>query len=98
MSNICGCLVHAVPESVSSARLALDQMPGVETHAQTTDGRFVVVVEDTEQSTAAETIMAMHQIPGIVSVTLSYHHFDDIETPANDLPASSQDHATGAQV
>lgn len=96
MTNICGCLVHTVVASIAATRLALQGMAGVEIHAETANGRFVVVVEDTETNTAAETIMAMHQVPGIVSVTLTYHHFEDIDSPAPELLAPNQDHATGA--
>lgn len=75
--NICGCLVHVVPDAVSAARAAMEDTSGVEVHAQTGDGRLVVVVEDTATARASDTIMALHQIPGVISLTLNYHHFED---------------------
>ncbi|PRY25171.1 periplasmic nitrate reductase chaperone NapD [Aliiruegeria haliotis] len=77
--NICGCLVHAAPDMVESVARAASAMDGVEIHARTDDGRLVVVVEDVEGSLASETIMAMHQIPGVVSLALTYHHFEDLQ-------------------
>ena len=41
------------------------------------EGRFVVVVEDTKDRMASEIIMDLHQIPGVVSLTLTYHHFEE---------------------
>ncbi|MFV0336464.1 MAG: chaperone NapD [Tropicimonas sp.] len=76
--NICGCLVHSMPARADSVRDALSAMGGVEVHAQTEDGRFVVVVEDTGEARASDIIMEMHQIPGVVSLTLTYHHFEDL--------------------
>lgn len=76
--NICGCLVHVVPERVGSARIAIAEHDGVEIHAEGEDGRFVVVVEDTNDRLASEIIMDLHQIPGVVSLTLTYHHFEDV--------------------
>lgn len=76
--NICGCLVHAMPDRIDNVRQSMAQTDGVEVHAITEDGRFVVVVEDTETRLASETIMDMHQIPGVVSLTLTYHHFEDL--------------------
>ncbi|MEN9063467.1 chaperone NapD [Ponticoccus litoralis] len=35
------------------------------------------MVEDTEAAFASDTIMALHQIPGVYSLTLNYHHFED---------------------
>lgn len=76
--NICGCLVHIAARAGESARDALRAMDGVEIHAASDDGRMVVVVEDTSAAPASEIIMAIHQIPGVLSVTLNYHHFEDL--------------------
>ncbi|WP_171128590.1 MULTISPECIES: chaperone NapD [unclassified Ruegeria] len=82
--NICGCLVHVAPERSGVARQAMDTTPGVEVHAEAEDGRFVVVVEDTEDRLASETIMDLHHIPGVVALALTYHHFEDPEaSPLN---------------
>ncbi|MCY4052227.1 MAG: chaperone NapD [Gammaproteobacteria bacterium] len=76
--NICGCLVHTKPEFASSAIMTMEKFRGVEVHAQSDDGRIVVVVEDTPDRFASETIMDLHQIPGVISLTLTYHHFEEL--------------------
>jgi nitrate reductase NapD len=76
--NICGCLVHVAPGALAAARPMIEAMNGVEIHAGTDDGRLVVVVEDTDEAYASATIMALHQIPGVISLTLNYHHFEDL--------------------
>ena len=75
MYNICGCLVHAMPEKVPDVISAIEASEGCEVHAQD-EGRVVVTVEDTENRRASEIIMDMHQIPGVITVTLTYHHFE----------------------
>ncbi len=79
--NICGCLVHVVPDSAAAAIHAIDATEGAEVHAQNEDGRIVVVVEDTATRFASEIIMDLHQIPGVVSLTLTYHHFEETGSP-----------------
>lgn len=79
--NICGCLVHASVEAVDKVRNEIDALDGAEVHANSEDGRLVVVVEDTESQFASDQIMAMHQISGVISVTLTYHHFEDLSQP-----------------
>lgn len=88
--NICGCLVHVVPDQTASARAAMTETEGVEVHAEAEDGRFVVVVEDTPDRLASEIIMEMHQIPGVISLTLTYHHFEDLAETALHPNAPSQ--------
>ncbi|MFB2532985.1 chaperone NapD [Paracoccus sp. p4-l81] len=73
---------------------ALAAMDGVEIHGAGDDGRLVVVVEDTATDTASAIIMAMHQIPGVLSVTLNYHHFEDLSPPRG--PANHQSPRTDA--
>ncbi len=89
--NICGCLVHIAPDHTEHAAATMADHDGVEVHAQSDDGRFVVVVEDTEARRASETIMALHQIPGVVSLTLTYHHFEE---PGAGLPRPAADTST----
>jgi len=88
--NICGCLVHVAPDSMDTARDAMARVNGVEIHAVSEDGRFVVVVEDTDDRLASETIMDLHQIPGVISLTLTYHHFEDLAETRPHLNASCQ--------
>lgn len=92
--NICGCLVHVAGPKTESASAAMATTPGVEVHAQSEDGRFVVVVEDTDTRLASETIMDLHQIPGVLSLTLNYHHFEDMRDTARQplQPAGGQPH------
>ncbi|WP_170464821.1 chaperone NapD [Ruegeria arenilitoris] len=87
--NICGCLAHVAPDHASAAARAMKNTQGVEIHAETEDGRFVVVVEDTPTRLASETIMDLHQIPGVISLTLTYHHFEDLADadPQPDAPS-----------
>lgn len=85
--NICGCLVHVAPPAEPSARAAIAATPGVEIHAGQ-DGRLVVVIEDTPDRLASETIMELHQIPGVLSITLNYHHFEDAPAPGTETLAN----------
>ena len=78
MLNICGCLVSTLPDQAPAVSRAIAATEGCEVHA-VEGGRIVVTVEDTADARASELIMAMHQIPGVLNVALSYHHFDDPE-------------------
>lgn len=80
--NICGCLVHVTLDALPRARAMMEAIDGVEVHAQAEDGRMVVVVEDTDSAYASDTIMALHQVPGVISLTLNYHHFEDTSSRA----------------
>ena len=89
--NICGCLVHVARDALPQARAEMEALAGVEVHAQSDDGRLVVVIEDTDTAFASDIIMALHQIPGVIPLTINYHHFEDLSlrtsTAASHTPA-----------
>lgn len=86
--NICGCLVNVRQQDANAVRCQIAEIPGVEVHAATEDGRIVVVVEDTETDFASDTIMALHQVPGVISLTINFHHFE--HAGQRPQPANSQ--------
>ena len=41
------------------------------------DGRVVLNLEDTPDMRASDQIREMHQIPGVLTITLINHHFEE---------------------
>ena len=77
--NISGVLVHIRPEQVDAVKSRLGDFTGVEIHATTDDGRLVVTIEN-DTGPMVETMNSFHDIEGVLSASLIYHHFDeDIE-------------------
>jgi nitrate reductase NapD len=60
-------------------REALEQLPGVEVHAATDDGRMVVTVEDKGDKRVVETITGFHGIKGVLSASVVYEHSENDE-------------------
>ncbi len=77
--DIASAVVSAVPGRRDAVRAALLALSGVEIHAETSDGRFVVTVEDTAQTTAADTIIALHRLDGVLSAAMVYQYSDHQE-------------------
>lgn len=75
MLNVCGCLVHVMPENTEQVIAEIDSMAGCDVHAHD-KGRLVVTVEDIEGKYASEQIMDLHKVPGVLTITLSYHQFE----------------------
>lgn len=81
VENICGVLVHARPDLLPDVTAALEALPGVEVHMASDEGKMVITVEDAPDAAtggtwAGATIDQFNKIPGVLSVTLAYHHFD----------------------
>ncbi|MBT6096664.1 MAG: chaperone NapD [Rhodospirillaceae bacterium] len=74
--NVCGVLVNARTENVAAVEAGLAELPGVEIHDHTDNGNIIVTVEDTDQSSASDSLLAIHQIAGVLSASLVYHQFE----------------------
>ncbi len=74
--NICGVLVHALPKKGEDVAAAIAGLDGAELHNTVPDGRMIVTVEDTDDNSAGDTVLALHRLPGVLSAALVYHHFE----------------------
>lgn len=86
--NISSVVIRANPDKLDAVQAALRAMPGVEIHAATPDARLAVTLEDSSSGRAADTYLALHDIPGVLVVTLIYQ-YDDAGTGPDggfDLP------------
>lgn len=79
--NICGVLVHATPGRQAAVAEALNALGNAEVHQITEDSRLIVTVEEADDKTAGDTILAMRRIPGVLSAALVYHHFEPDQEP-----------------
>ena len=75
--DICGVLVRGRPADRTRIRAALISMPGVEIHAETEAGQLVVTVEDVEQVSVADTVVAINDLHGVLAASLVYEYSED---------------------
>lgn len=84
--NICGVLVHVRRGDSDAVARALAGVPGLEIHGCSAGGRLIVTVEDTADSSAADTLAAIHRTDGVIAAALVYHHCE----PAGAGPLSEE--------
>jgi nitrate reductase NapD len=75
--NISSAILHLVPARLEEACAQLQDMPGVEIHARSPEGKVVVTIEDSDTNSAADSYVALHGIAGVASVAMVYQYSDD---------------------
>jgi len=75
--KVASLVVRARPQRLAPLRDELAQMPGVEIHAVQPDGRIVVTVEDVDGTYPAESIVSIHNLGGVIGVSLVYEYSDE---------------------
>ena len=74
--NISSIIVHAKPTEHSSVRVSLEQIPGVEVHAVTDDGKFVVTIESDTDGETANIFDRINVMDGVLSAAMVFHQFE----------------------
>ncbi len=74
--NISSIIVHAKPTELASVRGSLEQIPGVEIHAATDDGKLVVTIESDTDGETASTFDRINTMDGVMSAAMVFHQFE----------------------
>jgi len=74
--NVCGLIAHVAEGRMNEVLDTLNKLDGVEVHAESEDGRLVIVIEDTEECLAADMITQVDRISGVLNSSLVYHQFE----------------------
>ena len=77
--DIASAVVHAAPGRRAEVRAQLERLRGLEIHAETPEGRFVVTVEDTAGGNTADTVVQLHRLDGVLSAAIVYQYSDTQE-------------------
>jgi nitrate reductase NapD len=83
--NISSVVVRTRPERAAAVRARLAELPGIEIHAATPEGRLVATIEDTTTALAADTFVRLHDVEGVLSVAMVYQYSD--ESPVEEAQA-----------
>jgi nitrate reductase NapD len=95
--KVVSLVLRVMPEQIPTARSGLEQVPGVQVHAEDFDaGRMIVTVEDGEGYSVADSIIAAHRVPQVLSATLAYEFNGEIVEELDPARVPPQP-ATGVQ-
>lgn len=76
--NISGIIIRTFPEKMDSVIAALSSHNHTEIYeTQKETGKIIAVIEEENTEREVEKFKTIHNIPGVISVAMAYHHFED---------------------
>lgn len=75
--KIVSLVLKFLPEHATEVRAGVEAVAGASVATDTGDGKMIVVVEDGEGYSTADSIIKVHQVPHVMSVTLAYEYTDE---------------------
>lgn len=70
--NISSAIVYAKSEHDKALRTLLSQIPGVEVHASTDDGKMIITIETESDRTAVTIYEDIERMEGVLSVAMIF--------------------------
>ncbi|WP_233861665.1 chaperone NapD [Paraburkholderia adhaesiva] len=83
--HIVGVVVYASSAHLKNVAGTIGRMAGVEIHAVSEQGKLVVTIEGHGSDEVANTLQAIHGLPGVYSAALVYQHHEDAESLNEEL-------------
>lgn len=77
--NICSVVVYTRPEKAHPVGALIEQLEGTEVHGGMDEGKLIVTVEHADDSAMADTIQGFANIDGVLSTSMIYHHYEELE-------------------
>lgn len=83
--QIASLVVHARPQLFEAVKANLRQLPNLELHQESPQGKLVVVLEAREEAQILATLTAIQNLPGVLNAVLVYHEVleEDAAAPAD---------------
>lgn len=71
--HIASFIVHCWPDHLAAIKAEIDLAEGLETGAESPEGKLVVVAEGSNQARLLETVELLESQPGVLECILVYH-------------------------
>ena len=76
--HISSMVVHAMPDYLLDVRKNIEELPGAEIHAESPDGKLVVVLESQTQTYITDVIEKIACLDHVLSTALVYHQIEPL--------------------
>jgi len=74
--HISSMVVHAMPDYLADVKISIEKLPGAEIHAESPNGKLVVVVESQTQTYITDVIEKIACLDHVLSTALVYHQIE----------------------
>ena len=91
--SICSLVVFTKPEATEKVKANIEKREGCEVPGYET-GKIVVLMDHPSRDVMSRTIMDIHNISGVISVSLVYEYFEDTSSSEGPKNTASEDAVT----
>ena len=82
--HISSMVVHAMPDYLLAVKRNIEELPGAEIHAESPNGKLVVVLESQTQTYITDVIEKIACLDHVLSTALVYHQIEPLADRVTD--------------
>ncbi|MDR1423432.1 MAG: chaperone NapD [Azoarcus sp.] len=83
--KIVSLVIKFLPQHAAQVREDVHKVPGASVKADSGAGKMIVLLEDGPDYAVSDSILGVHHVANVMSVTLAYEYSDD-EAPLSEAP------------
>jgi nitrate reductase NapD len=76
--KIVSLVLKYLPEHLAEVQAGVERIPGAAVAQDDGKGQLIALIEDGEGYAVSDSIIAVHQVPHVMSVTLAYEYSDEV--------------------
>lgn len=89
--SVCGVMVFVHPEKREEVEERMLEIPGLEIHGASEEGKLVVTIETDSYKKTGDAVTRLQNVKGILSISMIYQHAESVEDDeVEELSTSTQ--------
>lgn len=77
--HISSLVVLTKPDQMQSVKSSIEKLPGTEIHAESENGKLVVVLETANQTYITDVIEKINDLDHVLTTSLVYHQIESLD-------------------
>lgn len=87
--SVCGVMVFILPERREAVEAKMLEIPGLEIHGASKEGKLVVTVETDSYKKTGDAITRLQKLEGILSISMIYQHAESLSAEESEVDEKS---------
>ena len=77
--SVCGVMVFVLPEKREEVEARMYEIPGLEIHGGSDEGKLVVTIETDSYKKTGDAVTRLQSVEGILSISMIYQHAEAVD-------------------
>lgn len=88
--SVCGVMVFVLPEKREEVEARMYEIPGLEIHGASEEGKLVVTIETDSYKKTGDAVTRLQNVEDILSISMIYQHAETVDDEQDEMDTSTE--------